>query len=73
MVSNRFNFQPAPQGSSDFDEFAERLDDLVTHYSGLLTIGELIATLTVTQHSLIAQSLNYLESDEDQPPSNDDE
>ena len=64
---NRFNFGPAPDpmpGDNHFDQFADRLDSLLSEYSHHLTIGELISTLTVTQHSLIAQSIQAL-SDED--------
>ena len=61
---NRFNFGPAPDPESGdenhFDQFADRLDSLLTEYSDRLTIGELISTLTVTQHSLIAQSMKAL-------------
>ena len=61
---NRFNFGPAPDSEpgdeNHFDQFADRLDSLLTEYSDRLTIGELISTLTVTQHSLISQSMKAL-------------
>ena len=61
---NRFNFGPAPDSEpgdeNHFDEFADRLDSLLSEYSSRLPIGELISTLTVTQHSLISQSMKAL-------------
>ena len=67
---NRFNFGPAPDpqpgDENRFDEFADRLDSLLTEYSDRLTIGELISTLTVTQHSLIAQSMKALGEGDDE-------
>lgn len=64
---NRFNFGPAPDPGDEnhFDEFADRLDSLLSEYSDRLTIGELISTLTVTQHSLITQSIQALGDQED--------
>jgi len=64
---NRFNFgpDPAPGDDNHFDQFADRLDSLLSEYSQHLTIGELISTLTVTQHSLITQSIQALQDEDD--------
>lgn len=66
---NRFNFGPAPDPApgdeNHFDQFADRLDSLLSEYSHHLTIGELISTLTVTQHSLITQSIQALQDEDD--------
>ena len=53
------------QDSDHFDDFANRLDALLSEYSARLTIGELISTLTVTQHSLISQGIASLNEAED--------
>lgn len=82
---NRFNFDPEPEpdkpdkpdkpDGSDyvFDCFADDLDKLIQVYSEKLTIGEIISTLTVTQHAMLTQSLEWLQKNKDKDDENDDE
>ena len=62
---NRIDPQEELEG--DFEDFASGLENLIEMYAKKLSIGELISTLQVTQHSLISQSLNHLKdlNDED--------
>ena len=76
MIS-RFNFDPEPdkpdESGHDFDCFADDLDRLIQVYSEKLTIGEIISTLTVTQHAMLTQSLEWLQNNKDEEGENDDE
>ena len=51
---------PQEDFEGDFEDFASGLENLIEMYAKKLSIGELISTLQVTQHSLISQSLNHL-------------
>ena len=61
---NRINPQEELEG--DFEDFASGLENLIEMYAKKLSIGELISTLQVTQHSLISQSLNHLKDLDDE-------
>ena len=61
---NRINPQEELEG--DFEDFASGLENLIENYAKKLSIGELISTLQVTQHSLISQSLNHLKDLDDE-------
>ena len=56
----RTDWVPPNYGESNekhFNVFAEKLDDLLSEYSELLPLGDILSTLAVSQHSLIAQSI----------------
>ena len=78
MIS-RFNFDPEPEpdkpdeSSHDFDCFADDLDRLIQVYSEKLTIGEIISTLTVTQHAMLQQSLEWLQNNKNEDDENEDD
>lgn len=61
---NRIDPQEEVEG--DFEDFASGLENLIEMYAKKLSIGELISTLQVTQHSLISQSLNHLKDLDDE-------
>ena len=61
---NRIDPQEELEG--DFEDFASGLENLIEMYAKKLSIGELISTLQVTQHSLISQSLNHLKDLDDE-------
>jgi len=61
---NRIDPQEELEG--DFEDFASGLENLIENYAKKLSIGELISTLQVTQHSLISQSLNHLKDLDDE-------